>query len=255
VKDPSLSASFVDSLKEVLRSVGDTVKLYHGRSLRKPIPQFQLNQHSILNEVCFASPTPDIAIAITNSIIKYASSQNIKIIALRATAVNWFSNEESSWPVVEWNEEDGRKSLAIFQFDDEMEDPSKGSWLMHSAYPDPVNDGDLSWRSSRLDWNVARMDDLEILVGAVYHACSLLQWSPEDLEQLCCHGGKDVTSEKEYFPSTSGLTMRLVRYLGLLRDHMQGLEDFQMRFREIIPYLEYVSRYYGKQTNRDLAHN
>jgi hypothetical protein len=130
--------------------------------------------------------------------MQYLRSQNSTINEFEATAVNWFSNEDWSWPLVKWNDDDGQWTFAIFHFNDD-EDIGGGSWLMHSAYYDAPHFGTLgeSWRSSRIDWNVSQISHLETLLCIMYHALSLSQWGSEDLEKLHYCARADLSNEKE----------------------------------------------------------
>jgi len=86
--------------------------------------------------------------------------------------------------------------MALFHFDDEM-DPADGSWLMHSGIGDARLGGDIHWRSSTVDWNVASMSHLKILFGVVHHAFWMLQWPVTDIEELYCKGAAEIESEEQ----------------------------------------------------------
>jgi len=67
-----------------------------------------------------------INITIAQTLISYVHSQNTRITALRAIPVHLFNDKESTFPLVEWMEEDCTKSVAIFYFEDD-EKPEEAS--------------------------------------------------------------------------------------------------------------------------------
>ena len=111
---------------------------------------------------------------------------------MRATPVYLFNDEQTSWPMIEWTEKDNMRTLAIFHFEN-VNQPEDGSWLMHSGIPTKR-----CWRRSRIDWNVADIDHLKILLGAAQHTLGVLEWQVEDAVKLYSHISSQIYSINEY---------------------------------------------------------
>jgi hypothetical protein len=60
-----------------------------------------------------------ITITIAKTLMSYVHSRNTRITALRAIPVYLFNDEENSFLLVEWTEEDCTKSVAIFYFEED----------------------------------------------------------------------------------------------------------------------------------------
>lgn len=154
----------------------------HKKTLQRPILELYGNiLATIVPIISVACSTIKIAATIARTIVSYVYSRNSRMVALRATPVHLFNDEEKSWPVVEWTEEDDTRSLSIFDFYD-IDNPEKGSWLMHSGRQVLVSDRRY-WKQSRIDWNVADTEHLKVLFNT-QHMLGLLQWGVTDLLQL-----------------------------------------------------------------------
>lgn len=129
----------------------------------------------------------------------YVLSRNTQIIALRASTIYWFTDDDASWTVIEWVEEGDIRSLAIFHFED-VDELEQGSWLMHSGIQAVSTTENKNWKNSRIDWNVADVSHLKILFGVVQHIADILQWSVEDAMKLYCKQETEEVSDPEYIP-------------------------------------------------------
>ena len=117
--------------------------------------------------------------------------KSARITALRASVAYSLTDDELSWPVVEWNEEDGTENIAIFHVD--QVEPEECSWMMHSG----VGTSDHHfWQSSRVDWNVSDIDDLKMLFGVTQRVLGILDWSTADALALYC--GAKCDSKEGY---------------------------------------------------------
>ena len=140
-----------------------------------------------------------ITVTIAKTLMSYVHSRNTRITALRATPVYLFNDEENSFPLVEWTEEDDTKSVAIFHFEDD-EKPEEGSWLMHSGRLVGKSKSPRRWKQSRIDWNVANIEHLKILFGVAQHMLGLLEWPPSEAFKIYCNMKSNTTSVTEYLP-------------------------------------------------------
>lgn len=137
---------------------------------------------------------------ITLSLTAYTLSRDSRITALRASTIFWFGDDDASWTVIEWVEDNGTRSLAIFHFG-EPNELGQGSWLMHSGLS--VSDGILEkpcWENSRIDWDVADVNHLKILFGVAQHVAGMLDWSVGDAMKLYCERNSEEESTSEYIP-------------------------------------------------------
>jgi len=141
-----------------------------------------------------------VSYAITNQITEYETSRNTKIVALRVSEVQQLANDEDSWTVVDWIEEDCLKCLVIFHFEDAAE---PGSWLMHSGRDGGENTHSCLWQESRVDYNVAAMSHLKTLFGVAQHLLGVLVWATADATIL--YGEQDLShvSNEESRPRLS----------------------------------------------------
>lgn len=131
---------------------------------------------------------------ITLSIVQHLqASRESRLTALRATPVYMFNNNEDSWPVVEWIQSDGVSRLAFFHFDDL--DGSECSWVMHSG---SSPSGESKWLNSRIDCNVADVEDLKTLFGLALHMLVVLERPVEDAMKPYREANADNDSVEEY---------------------------------------------------------
>jgi hypothetical protein len=148
--------------------------------------------------ISVACSTIRIASTIDNTLISYLRSRNSRLTTLRATQVHLFNDEENSYPLLEWTEEDGTTTLAVFHFED-PDKPEDGSWLMHSGREVGTSDRRY-WQQSRIDWNVADIEHLKLLFGVAQHMLGLLEWPIADALKLYRHINSNNHSISEYVP-------------------------------------------------------
>jgi hypothetical protein len=161
-----------------------------------------IDQTAILQTIVEScATTVEIATLIAHLIVTYLVSRQTPMKALRASAV-FLLTGDSSWPVVEWVECDGRKNIAIFHFEDQDE-PEDHSWIMHSGVG-PFDDRTSEtrrWRSSRLDWNVGDISHLKTLFKVAQHLLGVLEWPTVDAYRLYCEQTVTSHSIEEYIPT------------------------------------------------------
>jgi hypothetical protein len=153
----------------------------------------------ILRIISVGCPDLRKAPLIARSIATYVHSRNTCVTGLRASTVSSFTEDNVASPVIEWKENNETENLAIFHFDD-LADPEECSWLMHSGHR---SSGDLTadnskWQSSRIDWNLADIDHLNVLFGVAKHSLGVLEWPTADILTLCGGRNADDYSDAEY---------------------------------------------------------
>jgi hypothetical protein len=174
----------------------------HGRTSQKPIPPLSPNFSFPLIlktiRVCCATTLP-IAFLVTRAVVMHLQSTKAQMTALRATAAYPLIDDASSWPVVEWKEDDDTEVLAIFHIDEDVEEPESCSWVTHTGVG-PCKDDDKTqrrWRKSSIAWNVGHLGHLKTLFGAAQHILDLLEWSVADAFVLYCQSDPEDCSTEE----------------------------------------------------------
>ena len=161
----------------------------HDRLLERPIVQTGCTAEVILQRVTDCCSSLQVSAVIANSITEYERSRRTKIVAFRASEVHHLANDEDSWTVVEWVEEDHLKCLVIFHFENASE---PGSWLMRSGYNERDNDRSMGmWQEPRVDYNVAAISHLKTLFGVAQHFLGVLEWATADATIL--YGEQDFS--------------------------------------------------------------
>ena len=175
----------------------DAVKRLHLKSSSTILPTLsEKTPDAMINRLTLACEDDIAAKAIAKSILNNSQFRNTTIVALRATGISWFSNEDYLWPLIEWQESDGRRNLALFHFDD-WENIAEGSWLMHSADGGGEQD-DMTGTHSRVDFNVGSMEDLRILFGVVSYTLSMQEGRDLGVEQMDSEELAVKSSEEAY---------------------------------------------------------
>ena len=190
------------TLRAGLRPFADMVEEVHHRASQLPISESPggCSAETITKTILESCNSLQVSSMIVNSITAYETSRKTRIVALRASEVYLFRNDEDSWTVVEWVEEDHLKCLAIFHFDP-MEGPADGSWLMHSGYSKSDHpEWEPLWKDSRIDYNVARIAHLKILFGIGQHLLGILCWAIADAITLYCEQDLHNVSREESAP-------------------------------------------------------
>jgi len=187
------------ALREGLRHFANVMEELHYRVSQRPIPKCPggCNAETITTKIAESCNSVRVSSVIADSITAYETSRRARIVALRASEVYIFSNDDDSWTVVEWIEEDSLKCVAIFHFDPTAE-PEDGSWLMHSGYNQMADaESTHSWKESRVDYNVAKIAHLKILFGIAQHILGVLQWAIADAVTLYCKQDLNKVSNEE----------------------------------------------------------
>ena len=119
--------------------------------------------------------------------------------AFRATVVYPLINNENSWPVVEWKEDEDTEVIAIFHIQNEPDGVDACSWLMHSANGVHTEENATSrWKRSSIEWSVRQLGHLKTLFGAAQHVMGILEWSVADALPLYCQSRPENCSDGQY---------------------------------------------------------
>jgi hypothetical protein len=175
-------------------------KQFHSESCKNPPPNLPAEYDfptilQIFQEGC------TIAIKMATSVVNYVHSKNSKMVSLRVNTIFSLDDEDGAWPLVEWAEPDGTKSMLIFH--EASDEIYGGSWLMHSARHASLP-ATGTWEDSRIDWNVSDIDHLKILFGAIDQIDMVFKWPAAEILKLYC--GIGITDEPaEYWSQLPGL--------------------------------------------------
>ena len=190
------------ALREGLRPFANVMEEVHYRVSQRPIPTSPggCSAETITKKIAESCTSVRASSVIADSITAYGTSRRTEIVALRASEVYLFSNDDDSWTVVEWIEQDRLKCVAIFHFDHSAEQ-ADGSWLMHSGYNELAHTEPARlWKESRVDYNVAEIAHLKILFGIAQHVLGVLQWALADAVTLYCEQDLSEVSKEESGP-------------------------------------------------------
>jgi hypothetical protein len=188
------------ALREGLRPFAKVMEDVHYRVSQRPIPTSPggCSAETITKKIAESCNSVRASSVIADSITAYETSRRTEIVALRVSEVYLFSNDDDSWTVVEWIEQDSLKCIAIFHFD-HLAESEDGSWLMHSGYNELVHaDSTRLWKESRVDYNVAEIAHLKTLFGIAQHVLGVLQWAIADAVILYCEQDLSKVSNDEY---------------------------------------------------------
>jgi len=96
-----------------------------------------------------------------------------------------FHNNEISWPIVQWQEQNGREALAIFDIAYRDEEDWMSSYIIHFG----VNKMVLTARWSRreLVWNATSMHALKALFNVAQHGAGILTLPQAIARRVYCH--------------------------------------------------------------------
>jgi hypothetical protein len=155
------------SLGHRLKSHSLMFERYHQRlaslSHPKSVPKDMLSIIRIVSAGCTNSGR---ATAIAHLLVSYLDSRQTRLSALCAFPA-YSLNEERSCPTLQWTDDRGVSSVAIFHF----ESPEHPSWIMHSGLRTPR----CGWQTSRIDFNVEDIPHLKILFGVAHHMLGLFE--------------------------------------------------------------------------------
>jgi hypothetical protein len=163
--------------------------------LKQTIPEGTFNYETIRNAIS-AWTTSERTDTIAKSLLKRFETPGVHVTGFRVSVLFAFLNDDRSWPVVEWKEDNDKELMALFHFDDR---PGVCSWLVHygaGILSDPTDEA--RWIERSIAWGVTDMSHLKTLFGAVQHFLGILEWSPEVALNLYCAIGPTTCSQQEF---------------------------------------------------------
>lgn len=188
-------SSLVDSVTALVRLVNQI----HVQLSKLPLSGTSPDRPSSRFDALSARTGPDIARTIDKTLQTHLQLREARITSFRASVIYSFPNDDKSWPMLEWGEDNGSQVLAIFALDDD-DMPESCSYIMHSAHS-----GAQSWCPTDLTFNVSDFAVMKTLFQAAQHVLGLLQMPKEDAVMLYCetHESSDYSTE-EYVPRNAG---------------------------------------------------
>jgi hypothetical protein len=210
----------------------------HRRMTKQPLHETSIDYDTICKAVS-AWTTTERSISIAKSLWKHFEKPEVHITAFRVSVLFAFVNDERSWPVVEWKEDNDKELMALFHFDDQNPRSEVGSWLVH--YGAGISTDEARWSVTSIAWGVTDMSHLKTLFGAAQHFLGILEWDPQVALHLYC-GTEPLNSpsEQEYVLLIS-LTGRMIDYATCLYLHFRQIELLESEFEKIVPVLLQLS--------------
>lgn len=156
----------------------------HRRLAKQPFTEQALFDYETILKAISAWIKTEQAVIISKSLDEYFVNSNTKATALRVSVLFPFPNDDRSWPVVEWKQDNDKDILAIFHFDENSGRPGRYSWLVHCG-TGPVSD-ESRWEETVIAWGVIDMSHLKTLFGAAQHFLGILDMPPADATRLYC---------------------------------------------------------------------
>ena len=156
--------------------------------------------HGTIEDAC---ATSGVGVCLAALLVARLNSRGTKLVALRATAVRYFTND-FVWTIVEWVESDGLMALAIFHFDN-PEQFSDGSWVMHhgQGYRQSGTLAFSDWTSGTISWDVTQIGHLKMMFCISEHMWRITQWPPNIVMAVFGNQPGDLDSIQEYsYPIT-----------------------------------------------------
>jgi hypothetical protein len=174
-----------------------TLNNLHRRLVNQPLTQGSVNYDTIF-EAMSAWTTSERALSVARTLQRYFEQYGVNPTAFRVSVLFSFLNDDRSWPVVEWKENDDKELIALFHFDEKSPRPGVCSCLVHygaGLISDPTND--VRWKDTSIAWGVTDMSHLKTLFGAAQHFLGILEWSPVVALNLYCEVEPTDCSEEE----------------------------------------------------------
>jgi len=126
----------------------------------------------------------DDAEGIEQCVQQYLLYTGLWIVRFRATMLYPFGQDDRSWAVLEWTDNEGGEVLAIFETEIPP-GPDICSWVLHRGLG--RTDGQFQgrvWLHSELNWSVMGINIFNTLVQAAQHLCGILDWSHVDIQAI-----------------------------------------------------------------------
>jgi hypothetical protein len=142
---------------------------------------------TITNVISSATNT-DMADEIVDCLQHLQDAHN-PIVSVRAWVIYSFSDQDESWPVVEWKDGIDTSALAIFDFDDD-------GFCSYVMYYSSKENG----CGSSLGWMVSSLSCLNVLLQAAQHMLGILNWSKADAMKLYCETDASPCTKEESIP-------------------------------------------------------
>lgn len=129
----------------------------------------------------------DDANGVEDLVSEYLSSTGLWMTRFRASMLYPFGQNDRSWPVLEWTDNQGGEVLAIFETDVHPA-PEVCSWIMHrgAGRTNGQFESGRVWVQSELNWSVTGLNILNTLVQAAQHLSGILDWSHADIQTIYC---------------------------------------------------------------------
>lgn len=145
-----------------------------------------------VNEALSSCTDPETARTIYHHLQGHLRSKSVRLTAFRASVVYSFSNDDKSWPIVEWEESDGTQAMGIF-YTDVNDDPMTWSSLIHLGQSAGGH-----WTRRHISWDVTDISILKRLFEGAQHALGLLQMPIDDALKLYCQEHIEDPTSEEY---------------------------------------------------------
>ena len=173
------------------------------RPLRKRDPID--SENLILQAIRGSCMKVSMAAFIAESLSMHLHSKGTQLTAVRATPLYLLSEDEKSYPVIEWIESDDSYNIIIFYIENQVECVEcQASWLMHSIIKTAGEQ-----EKSRLNWSVPHISQISRLFGLAHHFFGVLQWSEEDKLVLYCHQNIEDGGLPEYYSFFTNLSLTM----------------------------------------------
>lgn len=144
--------------------------------------------------------TPEAATSIAQAIMVYQRTTNVQMTGFRTSTIYSFTNNDCSWPVVEWIEDNDTEVLAIFDVEDHVVETGLCSWLMHHGMGIDKNKESGRWKQTSISWSVTCLHRLSLLFQAAQHLLGVLEWSVVDALALYVQTSSEDCSDETFIP-------------------------------------------------------
>ena len=193
-----------------------------------------------IRESIFKSCALPVAFFIAQSIEMHCQFNNTHVSAIRTFAAYPLANNNFSWPVVEWIENNQERFMAIFHVDN-PDDPTSCGWLVHAAPSRDTSESNILSKRSIISWNVPHLNDLKTLFGAAQHIQGISEWSTPDALKLYYEAHPEVCSDEECRPEFSFANIeRIRRYSQLLHLHLSKIRQVEAAFNKVQVLLKHL---------------
>ena len=175
-----------------------SINKVHRHIIKQPLSEGPVNYEAIRKAIS-AWTTSERTLTIAKSLWQRFETPDVHVTAFRVSILFALPNDDRSWPVVEWKEDNDKELMALFHFDEKSRCPGVCSWLVHygaGILSDPTDED--RWTETSIAWGVTDMSHLKTLFGAAQHFLGILEWSPEVVLNLYCAIEPTTCSQTEY---------------------------------------------------------